>query len=807
MKTYIYYLAKANGLRIILMAVILLTGICQILNAQVVKAFTQRTAAASPTKVVYNIKGDYAMIGNTNLTLDTYTDYTNNSNNQMIYVDVDSDPNTLNSSSATLVFSTENGAVPSCSNIIYAGLYWTGRSSNASSSPETFTVTKGSVTKIFNKRTVKLKGPGQSSYTQLVANPGNIYYPTTSEGMMYSAYIEVTDYVKTCGLGQYTLADLAIIEGDGGSTGYYGGWGMIVVYENSKMKWRDVTIFDGHAYVEGNTTVNYELPVTGFHTAQAGPINLKLGLMAGEGDVGISGDYFKIRNYQDNAWVTLSDAGNTTNNFFDGAIVTGGNPRNPNLQNNTGVDLHMFNIPNSSNSVITNNQTSTKFQYGSTQDTYIIFCIAMAVDAYVPDVAALLTTQSINGIPVGGGSLTVQPGQDMTYKLQLKNLGTEAVNNLKLTLPIPYTAKFTTGSGVKKINFTPSPSPNNFYFDSLLGPTGSVVWDFGTLPLPPSGFPDSVLAELTFHFTATNDCYILKNPDCPPKIILSGGVYAGTGAISGTTFTNRPFINGYQTSGGCVGEPITDPISISIDAASYITANCQNVPAYRSFAFCNYPSMTIPFDTITKGFPSGLKFYNTNNITSSSIEYTDSNPFPATSGSNTYFAIPIGLNYCYYTFTITVSNITSIPATSNINYCLNNTALPLTATPTDSTYTLLYYTSRFSTTPLLSIIPLTSISGITTYYVAEKNTNGCISPNKDSIKVRVYDLINPVINPVSISYPKCKGDNSGAATVVTIGGNGTYTYSWNTTPIQTTATVIGLTAGNYIVTVSDNYYY
>jgi len=82
------------------------------------------------------------MIGNTNLTLDDYDDEYNNSNRDMVYVDVDDDPNTLNSSSATLEFPQENPDVNhNCTNIIYAGLYWMGRAHNATS-PNTFTVTK-----------------------------------------------------------------------------------------------------------------------------------------------------------------------------------------------------------------------------------------------------------------------------------------------------------------------------------------------------------------------------------------------------------------------------------------------------------------------------------------------------------------------------------------------------------------------------------------------------------------------------------------------------------------------------------------
>lgn len=94
--------------------------------SQVRVDFEQRTSQYTPTKKIYNIKGDFTMIGNTNLTLQNYSDEGNNSST-MSYVDVDGDGTTFNSSSATLTFSGENGALEECSDIIYAGLYWTGR--------------------------------------------------------------------------------------------------------------------------------------------------------------------------------------------------------------------------------------------------------------------------------------------------------------------------------------------------------------------------------------------------------------------------------------------------------------------------------------------------------------------------------------------------------------------------------------------------------------------------------------------------------------------------------------------------------
>ncbi len=50
----------------------------------------------------------------------------------------------------------------------------------------------------------------------------------------------------------------------------------------------------------------------------------------------------------------------------------------------------------------------------------------------------------------------------------------------------------------------------------------------------------------------------------------------------------------------------------------------------------------------------------------------------------------------------------------------------------------------------------------------------------------------------------CNNICNGTATVTTSGGNTPFTYSWNTTPVQITATATGLCAGNYTVTVTEN---
>ncbi|HRE77370.1 MAG TPA: hypothetical protein PLL09_06040, partial [Flavobacterium sp.] len=774
---------KSNYLIVLLMV---LLGNSFYVNAQVRVPFTQRTSIYTPQKTVYNVKGDFTMIGNANLTLVNYEDGGSNAND-MRYIDIDGDSNTWNSSSANLTFSTENGANPECSRIVYAGLYWTGRASDASTSPNIFTVNRtvpggtesinqssvvghnqtinntsytlsvsrdnpsgsnrspiytfsgggnsyvfrftnntganrvtlsvnggtavnipvsyttsgstgtatlttpyviangtvnltinslvrstatnlstgdtqstsfanvnvagtivGTITqsKTFDKRKVSIKGPSSATYTELTADDDDIYYPINSDGFMYSGYIEVTDYVRTNGLGAYTVADVALIEGNGGGTGYYGGWGMVVIYENDNMKWRDVTVFDGHSYVAGSVVADFEIPVSGFNTVQAGPVNMKLGMMAGEGDRAIAGDYFQIRNHPDTNWVTLNHGGNGTNNFFNSSIFTGGNTRNPELLNNTGLDISMFDIPNANNSVITNNQTSTRFRYGTTQDTFVIFNITMSVDAYIPETEGILSTVSLNNVPAAPvGPYSIQPGQEIEYGLEIKNLGTEAVNNYKIVLPIPFTASFVPGSLSSTILFSPNPTPNNLYFDPALGATGSIVWDFGTLPLPAD--PQTLLASLRFRLKATENCAILSNPECVNDIVVNGFT-SGVGAITGTMFKDRGLILGYDDANGdCLGQPIPQPLAVSINAENYVTENCEDVPLIRNFTFCDVTG-PIPASQLTSAFPPGTKFYTTYPVTTPEIT-----SFPISAGDTVnYFAVPFNGNGCYFQFTV-----------------------------------------------------------------------------------------------------------------------------------------------------------
>ncbi|KIA85151.1 hypothetical protein OA85_12140 [Flavobacterium sp. AED] len=663
--------------------------------------FAQRTSSATPAKTIYNVKGDFTMLGNTNLTLINYATGTDNQNNAMKYVDIDGNSSTLNSSMATLELSNsgENSANQNCSTVLFAGLYWTGKSDDAnetfsinnttivhnstipytnytmtvslggsgpnnyypiytftgnshtyafnftnaatsgtstvtltldgvaqpainvtySSGTATFSYTSNaaygspftinsltrntsknqsepqyqsnsyanvaySPSKNYDKKVVSLKGPGATTYTTITAKPNgatsDIRFPGSSNSGIFIGYQEITDYVKTYGPGAYTVADIALKEGTNSNPGLSGGWSMVVIYENPLMKSRAVTVFDGYAYVNGQlaATSPYTaqgeygtIPISGFTTVGSGQVNMKLGVMTAEGDANLTGDYLSVQKlnldptvYPTNYLVLTNPSNNTTNNFFSSSIypVPASGTSSPILQNNTGVDFSMFTIPNSSNSIIANNQTATTFRFGSTSDVFTIFGFAMSVDAYIPEPKGLISVTSINNVP-NPTILNASPGQTINYSLNITNEGTEATNNTIVAIPIPATAIFHTGTIVYHTynGFTTTNVP---YFDSA---TNKIIWNLGTLPIT-SGHPEYIYADISFTLDVTTDCAIILNAGCSPEVSLETGTITGTGATSGTSFT-KYFFQGYDSTSCHL--PIDGSIKVAIATTSCLS--------------------------------------------------------------------------------------------------------------------------------------------------------------------------------------------------------------------------------------------
>ena len=112
---------------------------------------------------------------------------------------------------------------------------------------------------------------------------------TANSGLTYfSGYADVTNIVEQFGEGTYTFSDMDLNSVIGpycpGGTNF-GGWAIIVIYEDPSLNLNQITLFDGLDYVDAtHNNINITL----------GPINAasdqaaKIGFLAWEGDAAIA---------------------------------------------------------------------------------------------------------------------------------------------------------------------------------------------------------------------------------------------------------------------------------------------------------------------------------------------------------------------------------------------------------------------------------------------------------------------------------------------------------------------------------------
>lgn len=77
---------------------------------------------------------------------------------------------------------------------------------------------------------------------------------------------------------------------------------------------------------------------------------------------------------------------------------------------------------------------------------------------------------------------------------------------------------------------------------------------------------------------------------------------------------------------------------------------------------------------------------------------------------------------------------------------------------------------------------------------------GCSGVFQTNVIVPDAPALNVSVNTTPIL---CAGQSTGTATAVVSGGTGSYSFSWNTNPVQSTQTINNLATGNYTVTVTD----
>jgi gliding motility-associated-like protein len=108
------------------------------------------------------------------------------------------------------------------------------------------------------------------------------------------------------------------------------------------------------------------------------------------------------------------------------------------------------------------------------------------------------------------------------------------------------------------------------------------------------------------------------------------------------------------------------------------------------------------------------------------------------------------------------------------------------------------YTYAWSTTPVQTTQIATGLAP-GNYSVTILDGTGCFS-NTGTVTVGGTGGFSTTEMHTDV---KCFGNNNGSATITPSGGNGPYTYSWSTTPVQTSSSISNFSAGNYTCIITD----
>jgi hypothetical protein len=274
----------------------------------------------------------------------------NNNAYAMERVDIDGDPTTFGSSTATLT-------IPPGATVDFAGLYYGARTTKGTGG--------AAAANAAARGTVLMKAPGALAYSALAATVDD----SVSIAGSYVGFVDVTATVAAAGSGEYTVANVQ----SGTGEDRYAGWSLVVVYADPASPPRSIRVFSGLASIVASEAP-LQIAVSGLETPPTGTVTAEAGVVAYEGDRGgSSGDRLSL------AGQNLFDAANPANNVFNSTIAVGGTnvtAKNPNYNNQLGFDSDLI----SANGFLANGTTETTLEESTSVEQYLTQAIVLAVE-------------------------------------------------------------------------------------------------------------------------------------------------------------------------------------------------------------------------------------------------------------------------------------------------------------------------------------------------------------------------------------------------------------------------------------------
>ncbi|WP_165569197.1 MULTISPECIES: gliding motility-associated C-terminal domain-containing protein [unclassified Mesoflavibacter] len=402
--------------------------------AQVKKSFSLRYQSS--------INGDVIVVGNNTVSRTATGNYNGEDGNHdfadNVYVDIDNDNTTFNSSSANIVNPKPDDPCLAVDKVL---LYWAAADKgNINNNVEADNQPN------WNYNQVKLMLPGQTTYSTITADQVIFRGRNENPHFINDAYICVKDITSSVlnnnnSFGKYQVANVEgkqgyLVSHDGNNTGTSGGWQIVLVYKSDNLKRKNISLFDGYANVT-STNNNFDINFNGFLTVPNGAVRSDIIIGALEGDRDLAGDRLQMRNTS-NVFVDLDAPLRDANNFFNSRITLGASngsnnftDRNPASLNTLGFDSAIFPLQNQGNSLLDNNQTSTTLRLTSNQETYGLYLLGLAVEVYEPKLDPIFFTATPNSVIPGTTPETI------TYTATTSNTGNDNATNITFTTNVP----------------------------------------------------------------------------------------------------------------------------------------------------------------------------------------------------------------------------------------------------------------------------------------------------------------------------------------------------------------------------------
>ncbi len=492
----------------------------------------------------------------------TFSTWSQNNDHVADYVDIDVDPATFSSSADSLI-------LDACSEVLFAGVYWGGRSNNADPG--------------FSLRNSILIQANNTGYLPIDADV--LIDAGAADGLanqVYYCFADITDLVNANPLESEYMAGNIYSHLDGGND-RWGGWNIVVVYKNDLLPMRQLNVLDGLVNVN-NISTDVESVISGFLTPTVGPVNFELGVFSYDGDRGFNGDSLLFDG--GSGFVEIDNALNPAGDIFNSSQTRKGvvsTSQTPLIHNSISIDADVFAPDNSTFSYIGNGATEATVKITSANENLQVQVITLAIDTQEPDIRAEVRAEDLNG-----GDILA--GDTLEYTVVGTNTGSGVATDMYIidtlaqnTIYVPNSVEIVFGPnlGTKTDAGGDDQAVYNAADNTLrvnIGAGASAAVG-GDVTDSPTGLDSTVF---TFRTVVTDDCVYLS---CDNEIENRAYIF-GVGDDSGTMFSNgsNP---GLVDGDGC---PITGPTSLTVNTASCTLPTDTLITDYCADAvFADFP--------------------------------------------------------------------------------------------------------------------------------------------------------------------------------------------------------------------------